>query len=216
MDLDLTKLSQGARYKLLTALVIPRPIAWITTYNRDRSVNAAPYSFFNVLGNRPPLVAFGPGLRPDGTRKDTDQNVERERVFVVNIVDPTLTAAMHATSASFPPHVSETESLGIATEPATSIDAPRIRDAQVHLECRLWDILQVEDNRVVMGIIDFLHVKDGILDTQNLHLEPDAFTAVGRLQGPGWYATTADRFNLGRSPPPREAAAAEDVPLKDE
>lgn len=204
MELDLSQLSQGVRYKLLTSLVIPRPIAWVTTNNEDGSCNAAPYSFFNVLGNEPPIIAFGPGFRPDGTLKDTLRNIERERVFVINMVDRTLTEAMHQSAAPFAPGDSETQALGIATEPAATVDVPRIAASKVHLECRLWDILHIEGNRVVIGTVLHMQVAEGLLEPETYHIRKGAFDAVGRLQGPGQYTTCREQFDLGRFPAPKK------------
>lgn len=202
MDIDLSQLEQGHRYKLLTALVVPRPIAWVTSLNADGSINAAPFSFFNVMGNRPPLVALGPGDRPDGSIKDTPRNIAERGHFVVNLVDKELAELMHKTAAPFEAGRSETEALGIETEPSTTIETPRIKACKVHLECKHWGTVMVEQNRVVFGIIEHMHVRDGLVDSETYRIEPGAFEGIGRLQGPGWYSTSADRFDLGKFPAP--------------
>lgn len=201
VDIDFSELSQAHRYKLLTALVIPRPIAWVTTLNDDGSVNAAPYSFFNVLGNKPPLVALGPGDRPDGQIKDTPRNIAARGHFVVNLVDRAMAEAMHRSAAPFPAGVSETSALGIELEPSSTLATPRISGCKVHLECSHADTIYVEQNRVVFGIIRHMHLKDGIVDPQTFHVDAGAFEGVGRLQGPGWYCTSDSRFDLGKFPP---------------
>ncbi len=208
MDIDLTTLKQSARYKLLTSLVVPRPIAWITTLNEDCSVNAAPYSFFNVLGNRPPLIAFGPGDKPDGTPKDTPDNIARTGHFVVNLVHDRVADAMHRSAAPFPKGQSETTALKLELKPSTTISTPRIAACKVHLECEHHSTMKIEENRVVFGIVRHLHVRDGLVDAETLHIRPGAFEGVGRLQGPGWYCTTKDSFDLG--PFPTVDAAAHD------
>lgn len=202
MDIDFGALSESHRYKLLTALVVPRPIAWVTSVNDNGTVNAAPFSFFNVLGNRPPIVAIGPGDRPDGRPKDTPRNISARGHFVVNLVDPKVAGLMHDTSANYEAGVSEVDALGLSLEPSVSIETPRLKDCKVHLECRHWGTIDVEQNHVVFGIIQMMHVRDGIIDPQTYHITPGAFEAVGRLQGPGWYCTTESRFDLGRFPPP--------------
>lgn len=200
MDVDFTSLSPKVRYKLLTALVVPRPIAWITTLNGDGKVNAAPYSFFNVMGNRPPIVAFGPGDRPDGSRKDSERNIEERREFVVNLVHPSVAEAMHHSAAPLDPDTSETEALELETEASQSVEIPRIAACKVHLECKYWGTIEVEQNRIVLGVVKHLHAADGILDPTTHHIAPGAFEAVGRLQGPGWYCTTGEQFDLGAFP----------------
>ncbi len=200
MDVNFKDLSSKVRYKLLTALVVPRPIAWVTTLNKDGSVNAAPYSFFNVMGNRPPIVALGPGDRPGGALKDTPQNIARQGEFVVNLVDLPAARAMHQTAAPFPAGTSEVEALSLATEPSTHVAPPRLQLSKVQLECRHWGTVSVEDNQVVFGVVEHLHIEDGLLDPETYQFTSKAFEGVGRLQGPGWYCTSADRFDLGGFP----------------
>lgn len=204
MDLDLGTLSQNVRYKILTALVVPRPIAWVTSLDDQGRVNAAPFSFFNVMGNQPPLVAFAPGDRPDGTPKDTAANVKISGEFVVNLVDREAAELMHMTAAAFPPDVSEVEALGLEVLPSKTVRTPRLAASKIHLECQHWGTLEIGRNRVVLGLVQFMHVPDGLLDPQSYHVEPGAFEGVGRLQGPGWYCTSSDRFSLGRYPSPQD------------
>ena len=200
MHFDMEKLGQSQRYKLLTALVIPRPIAWVSTLNVQGSVNLAPYSFFNVMGNQPPIVAFGPGFRPDGSNKDTPANITRTGEFVINMVDRDLAAAMHQSAAPLAPGISEAELLGLEMTPGHSIDTPGVLEAKVRLECVHQQTLKILDNQVVFGIVRHLYVADGVVDPETLRLEPQAFIAVGRLQSPGRYSTSEDQFDLGSFP----------------
>lgn len=204
MDIDLLTLSEDRRYKLLTALVIPRPIAWITTESPEGLVNVAPFSFFNVLGNEPPLVAFGPSERAAGVLKDTPRNIAATGEFVVNLVDPGCLELMHQTASALPADVSEAEAVGLQLVPSVSVKPPRLAVSQVSLECRHERTIEIGDNRVVFGIIQHLHVQDGIVDPTTLRTEPGAFVAVGRLQGPGNYCTTRDLVKLGPYPAPAE------------
>ncbi len=200
MEIDLTKLSQNVRYKLLTALVIPRPVAWVTTLNEDGAINAAPYSFFNVLGNRPPVVALGIGERPDGSAKDTRQNIEREKEFVVNLAEKSAAASMHASAAPFAPGVSEVEALGLETTPSLSVAPPRLVLCRVHLECKYWGTVEVGENRIVLGTVEHIHTSDGLVQEETFDVKPGELNAVGRLQGPGWYCAVEEPFDLGRFP----------------
>lgn len=193
-------LTQGSRYKLLTALVIPRPIAWITTLNEDGTVNAAPYSFFNVLGNRPPIIAFGPGEKVDGSLKDTPRNIASRGNFVVNLVHERVADAMHRSAAPFPAGISEVEALGLQVDPSVSVETPRISACKVSLECEHHSTIEIGENRVVFGLVRYMHVRDGLLDPETFLLKPGAFDGVGRLQGPGWYCSSKDRFDLGPFP----------------
>jgi flavin reductase (DIM6/NTAB) family NADH-FMN oxidoreductase RutF len=202
MEFDLTALDGAARYKLLTSLVIPRPIGWITSLNDDGSVNLAPYSFFNVLGNDPPIVAFGPSRRGDGSRKDTQRNVETQKEFVVNLVTPEAAEVMHASAAAYAAGESEVTALGLETVPAVRIRTPRLLVSPVHLECRYLETSRVLNNDVVFGQILGISAPSDLIDPVSYHIRPDVLEAVGRLQGPGRYATTRDQFDLGKFPPP--------------
>jgi len=205
MDIDLPHLSADRRYKLLTALVIPRPIAWITSVSAEGVVNLAPYSFFNVLGNRPPVIAFGPGERGPGVLKDTHQNIEATREFVVNLVHPEAAEVMHKSAAPFPANVSEVAALGLELTPSQAIQAPRLALARVALECRLHETVRVMDNYIVLGLVQHLFVQDGIIDPETLRMNQKSFVAVGRMQGPGIYCTTEHTLDLGPMPTPEQA-----------
>ena len=195
MDLALNALSQRDRYKLLTALVVPRPIAWVTTRNADGSVNAAPYSFFNVMGTAPPVVAFGPD--DAGPTKDTPRNVRRTGRFVVNLVDEATAPAMHASSAPYPRDASEVDALGLALEDMDWGDVPRIADAPAALACREHATHLIGQTRVVLGVVEGLYVRDDVVD-ERYRIDQAARRAVGRLGG-GLYSTT-QFLDLGPRP----------------
>ena len=107
LHLDLDELSPRERYKLLTALVIPRPIAWVTTINLEGSVNAAPYSFFNIFGQDPAVVILGLEHKANGTAKDTENNINTNLEFVVNLVTSDMLEDMVNTAAAYTPNESE-------------------------------------------------------------------------------------------------------------
>jgi flavin reductase (DIM6/NTAB) family NADH-FMN oxidoreductase RutF len=210
MDIDLPNLSADRRYKLLTALVIPRPIAWITSTNAGGLVNLAPYSFFNVLGNRPPVVAFGPSDRGPGVPKDTPRNIEETGEFVINLVHPECAELMHRSAAPFAADVSEVDALGLELTPSSTVKAPRLTVAKVALECSHHSTVEVGDNRIVLGLVQHLFVEDGIIDPETMRMNQKSFVAVGRMQGPGIYCTTEQILDLGPMPTPAQALAAGD------
>src|SRR5215212_6965795 len=120
MELDLEGIHADRAYHILASLVVPRPIAWVTTVSAEGALNAAPFSFFNVLGAEPPIVGFCPGDREDGTPKDTALNVRATHEFVVNLVDESVAEAMNQTSASVPYGVNELEAAGLHVLPSSS------------------------------------------------------------------------------------------------
>src|ERR1700693_4479453 len=118
MEYAANDLTPHERYKLLAGFVLPRPIVWVTTVGPSGVVNAAPYSFFNVFCEDPPLCMFAANRRTDGRAEDTQINVERTGEFVVNLTDEPLAHAMHESSGDFPPDIGEPDYLGFQPAPA--------------------------------------------------------------------------------------------------
>jgi flavin reductase (DIM6/NTAB) family NADH-FMN oxidoreductase RutF len=198
MELDLEGIHAERAYPVLASLVIPRPIAWVTTVNPAGLVNAAPFSFFNVLGADPPIVGFCPGDRDDQTPKDTALNVRATHEFVVNLVDESVAEAMNETAASLPYGVSELKSAGLSTLESSTVKPPRIAEAPASLECREWGTLQIGGNRLVIGVVKRIHIRDELFDADKLRVRSDRFSAVGRMAAPHWYCRTRDRFEMIR------------------
>jgi flavin reductase (DIM6/NTAB) family NADH-FMN oxidoreductase RutF len=198
MELDLEGKHANRAYALLTSLVTPRPIAWVTTLGPDGVVNAAPFSFFNVLGANPPIVGFCPGDREDGTPKDTARNIRSSHEFVVNLVDEKVAEAMNATAASLPYGVSELAGIGVTTAPSSVVKPPRIAESPASLECIEWGTLQIGGNRLVIGLVKRLHLRDELFDEKTLRIRSENFHAVGRMASPNWYCRTTDRFEMKR------------------
>ena len=198
MELDFERLRAADRYKVLASLVAPRPIAWVTTSDADGVVNAAPFSFFNCFGSNPPILAFAPGDKEPGLPKDTARNIRARREFVVHIADESLAGQMVATSASLPFGESELEAAGLTTAASTTIAVPRIAEAPVALECREWATLEIGSTRMVIGVVQHAHVRDGLLDPDTLHLDTARFRPVGRMAAPDWYCRTGELYKIPR------------------
>lgn len=198
MEFDLTGEHQRYAYKLLAGLITPRPIAWVTTLDEDGTVNAAPYSFFNLFGTRPPILGFAPGDKDPGIPKDTARNIRRTGEFVVNLVDEACAEVMNQSSQELDYGVSEVDLLKLGTTPSTSIAPPRLTIAPVSLECREWSTLEIGQNRLVIGLIDRVHTKDGVLDPETLLVNPDQFAPIGRMEVPSGYCRTDERFQMKR------------------
>ena len=198
IELDLLVTHADRAYPILAGLVTPRPIAWVTTLNEDESVNAAPFSFFNVFGAEPPLVIFAPGDRDDGSPKDTARNCRRTGEFVVNLVDEALADAMVRTAASLPYGESETAREQLATTPSSVVTPPRITAAPAALECKVHSIQQIGENRLVLGIVHRVHVREEFFDLNSLRVRGDKFHPVGRMSVPNWYCRTSDLFEIVR------------------
>lgn len=198
MELDLTGDLKEDAYMILAGLVTPRPIALTTTVDLEGRVNAAPFSFFNVLGASPPIVGICPGDREPGIPKDTAANIRLTQEFVVNLVDEDLAEKMNLCAAGLPAGVSEIEHAGLTTAPSTRIKPPRIVEAPASLECRSVGIFEIGENRLIIGEVLTVHVRDGIFEADQWLVKPDAYHPIGRMQSPNWYCRTKDMFEMKR------------------
>jgi flavin reductase (DIM6/NTAB) family NADH-FMN oxidoreductase RutF len=198
MQFDFRTMSATDRYKLLIGSVVPRPIALVTTVDKAGIVNAAPFSFFNVMGNDPPAIVLGIDRRPTGAPKDTVRNIRDTGEFVINIVDEAIAEAMNVCAIDFPEGVDELVEAGLAPSPSHSVAPPWIAEAPVAFECRLLDEVRIGrgTRSIIIGEILYCHMRDGLVD-ERLHVDPARLKAVGRLGG-SLYATISDRFNMPR------------------
>lgn len=198
MELDPDVLPEGRAYSILASLVVPRPIAWVTSVNAKGRVNAAPFSFFNLLGANPPILGFCPGDRDDGTPKDTARNIRETHEFVVNLVDDTLAEQMNKTAASLPYGTSEIKAAGLTTAASTLVRPPRIAESPASLECTEWGTLQIGGNRLIIGLIKRIHIREDLIDPDTLHVQSGRIHQIGRMASPHWYCRTEDRFEMRR------------------
>ncbi len=198
MELDLTGPLREDAYPILAGLVTPRPIALTTTVDEHGRVNAAPFSFFNVLGDSPPIVGLCPGDRAPGVPKDTARNIRVTQEFVVNLVDEALAEAMNQCAASLPPGEDETQLAGLATLPSSVVKPPRLAESPASLECRNIGIFEIGENRLVIGEVLRVHVRDGVFDPETWLVNPALYQPIGRMQSPHWYCRTRDQFEMRR------------------
>jgi len=161
MELLLEDLSTHDRYKFLSAVVIPRPVALVTTKNRNGLCNAAPFSFFNVFSEDPAIAILGIGVKPNGKSKDTIQNIKDVKEFVINMVDASVIGAMHIASAEIPSDESEIDYAGVTLVDSKTISVQRIAEAPASLECELFQIIELTERRaLVLGKIKAIYIKD--------------------------------------------------------
>lgn len=196
MQIDPSQHSATDNYKLLTNLVVPRPIAWVTSLNKSGTVNLAPFSFFNAVSGEPLFIVVSVGHRDDESQKDTARNVLESGEFVVNMVNEELMNAMTISAADFPAGSSELEAAGLHTTPSEKIKVPRVAESPVNLECRLHTSLALGVNTLLVGAVVMLHVADHLIDSAKLHIHD--FTPIGRMGSPSTYCRTNDRFELPR------------------
>ena len=186
------------RYKLLCATVMPRPIALITTIDRAGTVNAAPFSFFNVFSEDPALIVVGLQHRPGNLAKDTTRNIAETGIFCVNLVDEALGDQMNVCAIDFPPEESEIDAAGLTLVDGIDVAVPHIAEAPFALECRRTVSLAFGPGReLLVGEVVRLHARDGLLDTARMRIVDELYHPIGRLFGDG-YARQGDRYELKR------------------
>jgi len=204
-SIDPANLEVMQAYKLLTGLIVPRPVALVSTVDKDGVRNVAPFSFFCGVGSNPPTVLFCPSLtgppkdgRPDD-RKDTLRNVERTGEFVINIVSEAIANATNLTAANVPPEVDEFALAGLTAIASEVVKAPRVAESPAQMECKLLQVIYTSREPgggvIVLGEIVRFHVRKDLVD--NFRVDPEGLDAVGRMAGNTW-ARTRERVELVR------------------
>jgi len=209
MDVTPSQLAHREFYNLLISAVVPRPIAWVSSLSASGQPNLAPFSFFNAVCAKPPLLAFAPGMRSPkksgatgevaGEPKDTLRNIRETKEFVVNVVTYELAEAMNLTSGDYDASINEFEVAKVASAPSKVVRPRRVAESPVSFECKLHQILDFnpapEGGSLVIGEIVSIHIserhlKEGRLDRNSLDL-------IGRMGGMQ-YARTTQRFEMAR------------------
>ena len=200
MQIDIDQMPAMSRYELLLGTVVPRPIALITTLDTNGTLNAAPYSLFNVMGHDPAIVMVSVLAHPENRLKDTGNNILATKEFVINLVPESLAEAMNMTCIDAPPGTDETQLAKLETAPSVKVKPPRVSASPVAFECRLLTTLSFGPNQaVVVGQVVQAYVADpfvvdagaGLVDTESLRL-------IGGMHGARWYARLSERFAMDR------------------
>lgn len=201
---DLGAMPQSDVYKLLASVILPRPIAWIVSRDAEGQINAAPYSFFNILGSDPPVIAVGFANAPDRDTKDSLHNIRIRGEFVVNLVPEELAEAMNTTATNAPRGLDETQLAGLPLVAGRMVDVPRIAGSPVALECKLFETINLGGtSTILLAKIVYAHVRTSAFeDLDRLHIDPAKMHLIGRMHGGGGYCTTRDIFTIDRKPWP--------------
>jgi len=194
MRIDPAYLDAETAYRLITGVVVPRPIAWVTSLSATGVLNLAPFSAFMFVSPKPPMLAISVG-RKGNIYKDTAQNILNNEEYVVHIADSSLMNAVHESSTEHPSDVSEVEELGLATLPGERIKVPRLASAPIAMECRFRQCLEFGEtrSRLIVGEVLVFHIRDGLL--QNGKIETEALDPIARIAGPR-YATLGEIVTL--------------------
>jgi flavin reductase (DIM6/NTAB) family NADH-FMN oxidoreductase RutF len=195
-------------YKLMTGIIVPRPVALVSTVDRHGVPNLAPFSFFSGVGSNPPSVLFCPVVRTPSTaaseaqpdlRKDTLRNVEETGEFVVNVVSEAIAGAANATAAEVPPEVDEFVLSGLTPLASELVRPARVAESPAQMECRLLQVIYTSREPgggvIVLGEIVRFHIRRNLV--KDFRVDPAGLDAVGRMAGNTW-ARTRDRIELMR------------------
>lgn len=187
MEICPSDLSAEESYKLITGIVVPRPIAWVTTLSSSGIANLAPFSAFTFVSPRPPMLAISVGHK-SGTYKDTARNILETEEFVVHIADQPLIEKVHASATEFPSDVSEIETLGLQTVPCRLVAPPRIESTPVAMECRLRHCMEFGEtrSRLLVGEVVHIHLRDGLV--VNGKIDTARLNPIARIAGPTYAA----------------------------
>ena len=194
MIFDPNNLSPGAFYHFMIGVVVPRPIAFVSTVSASGRLNVSPFSYFNAITNRPPLIGISINSRAGGP-KDTLRNIRETGEFVINIVNEALAARMVKTSGDWPEEVDEFELTGLTPVPSDLVKAPRVGESPVSMECRLHREIELGDATFVVGEILRAHVSDAVLTEGRVDVEK--LKPLGRLGGDG-YSVVREVIHLPR------------------
>ncbi len=197
MLFDFETLTKKERYKLLCAVVAPRPIALITSVSPDGIGNAAPMSFFNVFGDEPPIIIVGIQNRLTGGPKDTLHNAQTMGEFVVNMVNRDIGEGMITTAVEFPPEDDEVEKAGFSYVPSIKVRPSRIAQSPASMECKVERIIDYDNRSILFGEVVHMTIADECIDPTTLYIDNTTYQPLGRLHG-DYYVTTENQFQLPR------------------
>lgn len=200
MDFDFERMTPLQCFEFLTGTVLPRPIAIVTTRGKGGRINAAPYSFFNIMGIEPPVLACTILPGPAGVMKDTGRNILATREFVVNLVSEDIAEAMNLTCIDAPPEIDELALAGLQSAASVQVAPPRIAQAPVSFECTLHMEVPLSANQfIAIGRILRAHVADRfVLDRERLQFDAPNLKLIGAMHAAKWYCRTSDRFAMDR------------------
>jgi flavin reductase (DIM6/NTAB) family NADH-FMN oxidoreductase RutF len=196
MVIDPATLSPGRRYFLMISCIIPRPIAWVGTVNETGGYNLAPFSFFNGFSGTPPIVGLGFSAAEDKPEKDTLRNVRRTGELCINIPSLAQAQAVDACGADIPYGQSEFTRAGVTPVACRLIAAPRVAQAQISMECCVYDIIALGKlgSTLLLAEVKLFHIEDTLIDMRGC-VDPHKFQALARMSG-GRYAPVGEVFKV--------------------
>ncbi len=200
MEMVADEMRASVMYQHLIRIIVPRPIAWVSTVSASGITNLAPFSFFTGAGSRPPSLIFCPANRRDGSPKDTLRNIQANGEFVVNLVSSKMAEVMNQTSAELSDDESEFLRFRVESVPSVSVQPPRVLNSPASIECRMMQVIELGSGpggaNIVIGRIEHIHLDDAVLDAQGFadHRQMDVLARLGGSE----YCLTGKSFELSR------------------
>ncbi len=198
MEIDIKSLDTKQIYKLMTSIIVPRPIAWVSTVSKDGIYNLAPFSYFAGISSDPPLLLISVGSKETKEKKDTWQNIEDTGEFVVNMVTKDTLEKMNITALPFDKEIDEFEKAGLTPVPSSVVKAPRVKESPVNIECKRFEIIQIGKMGIILGEVLKVHVKEDILNEKG-YVDTTKLEIIGRLGGANYCLVNKENtFELRR------------------
>lgn len=203
MEISPSTMDWQSIFKLMIGSVVPRPIGWVSTLDRDGAPNLAPFSFFTIVCPNPPHILFCPNTRrTDGQSKDTLNNIRANGEFVVNIINKRLAQAMNISATEFPAGVNEFEQAGLTEAASVNVQPPRVAESPIQFECQLAHLVSIGEGigsgSVVIGGVVQLHVDEAVMLNED-EIDLARLDPIGRLAGAS-YCRITDMFQMQRPP----------------
>lgn len=199
-SIDPSQIHYNDLYKLMVSAIAPRPIALVSSMDKDGVLNLAPFSYFTACSSNPPVICFCSAVRSGPQpHKDTLANIRATGEFVINVVTEELAGPMNATAAEVAPEIDEFAVAGLTPLASESVKVPRVAESPIQMECTLRQIIEVSPlpggGNLVLGEVKRLHIDESVMEEGKI--DPDRLHLVGRMGGP-LYIRTNDLFALTR------------------
>ncbi|WP_430539454.1 flavin reductase family protein [Listeria rocourtiae] len=200
--LDANVMSPQDNYKFLSGAIIPRPIAFVTTLTKNGVLNAAPFSFFNVVSSNPPIVSLAI-QRENGLMKDTARNIVATGEMVIQLVDEDLTAEMNKTAARLAPEENELDATNLTTISSEKVSVPAIKEAKIRMEAKLFQHVPISNDTgdivtdLILARVLLYHADETVFDEEKQYVLTDELKPVARLAGNN-YAKLGESFIIER------------------
>jgi flavin reductase (DIM6/NTAB) family NADH-FMN oxidoreductase RutF len=193
MEINIEQVPFDIRYKLLTATVVPRPVALVSTISPNGDCNLAPFSYFNIVGHNPMSLSFSiAGIKPDRSNKDTFTNINAaaKSEFVINVVNEAIAVKMAKTATVLDYGVSEFDYAGLSKEKSLTVKPFRVKESPVSFECETFKVVEVGISKLIIGLVRHLYISDELMEG-NFRVNQSKLKAIGRMAGSNYCVSTS-------------------------